>query len=130
MTVSLNDRQQLSSGIGVPRRWQGDDKVCCFTQGIYPVTSCRAVSTEVNWGDREAIAAAMRQSMVLLQWAHMFDAAEHTQRAERFLCKRMQSMAGVRPPCARQPLHARPAHRCETSLFALCRRRSVPTFKA
>ena len=39
----------------------------------------------------------MRQAMRLAQWAHMFDAAKHMQRAENFLGMHMRLMVTVRP---------------------------------
>jgi len=66
-------------------------------QAIYSATSCEALSLIISRRDRDAYDAAMRQAMRLAQWAHMFDAAKHMQRAENFLGMHMRLMVTVRP---------------------------------
>ena len=69
-------------------------------QAIYPVTSCTVLSDNFSQGDREAHAAAMRQAIALLRWAHKFGAALHLQRAERCLKKYLQLLVAVRARAA------------------------------
>ena len=66
-------------------------------QAIYPATSRKAL-LDIYESDQHA--ATMRQAIALLRWAHKFGAAEHLERAEGFLQKRMQHMIAVRAPHA------------------------------
>jgi hypothetical protein len=66
-------------------------------QVIYPATRSTALLDSVSPDNREEQAAAMRQALALLRWAHKFGPEEHVQRAERVLCKRLQVLAHVRP---------------------------------
>jgi hypothetical protein len=79
---------------------QHGDLVHGTVQIIYPATSRKALSHKVSRLEREAYDAAMRQAMSLARWGHMFNAADHMQRAQCFLRKRMQLMITVRPPHA------------------------------
>jgi hypothetical protein len=71
-------------------------------QAIYPVTSCTVLSDNFSQREREAHAAAMRQAIALLRWAHKFGAALHLQRAERCLNKHMQLLVAMRARGAAQ----------------------------
>ncbi len=64
---------------------------------VYPATSSEALRDDISPHDRRRQAAAMRQALALLRWAHKFGPEEHVQRAERFLCERLQLLATVRP---------------------------------